>query len=89
MAAKFLHSFIDENQDLQIGCMNGMFHKFERQHMLRNTTKRLPPRPGKAFLCGSWFRKVIKTVHLPFVIFWFDLITTIAILNGCCLCDAC
>ncbi|KAG6390042.1 hypothetical protein SASPL_151520 [Salvia splendens] len=53
MAAKFLHSLIDEKQDLQIGCMNGIFHKFDRQHMLRNTTKRLPPRPGSSHISSS------------------------------------
>ncbi|XP_042033604.1 protein LONGIFOLIA 2-like [Salvia splendens] len=53
MAAQFLHSLIDEKQDLQIGCMNGIFHKFDRQHMLRNTTKRLPPRPGSSHISSS------------------------------------
>lgn len=46
MAAKLLHSLTDDNPDLQIGCMTGIFQMFDRQHMLTYSTKRLPP-PGK------------------------------------------
>ncbi|XP_047941621.1 protein LONGIFOLIA 2-like isoform X2 [Salvia hispanica] len=48
MAAKLLHSLTDENPEFQIGCMTGIFQMFERQHMLSNTTKRLPPPPGSS-----------------------------------------
>ncbi|KAL1531680.1 protein LONGIFOLIA 2-like [Salvia divinorum] len=53
MAAKLLHSLTDEYQDLQKGCMTGMFQMFDRQHMLRITTKRLPPRPGSSRISSS------------------------------------
>ncbi|KAK3225406.1 hypothetical protein Dsin_005268 [Dipteronia sinensis] len=48
MAAKLLHSLADDNPDLQkkIGCMNGIFQLFDRQHVLtgrRLNHKRLPP----------------------------------------------
>ncbi|KAK4844756.1 hypothetical protein QYF36_024079 [Acer negundo] len=48
MAAKLLHSLADDNPDLQkqIGCMNGIFQLFDRQHVLtgrRLNDKRLPP----------------------------------------------
>ncbi|KAL6584112.1 hypothetical protein OROMI_003401 [Orobanche minor] len=52
MAAKLLHSLTDENPDLQkqIGCMTGIFHLFDRQHILNggggrvigHGSKRLP-----------------------------------------------
>lgn len=48
MAAKLLHSLVDDNPDLQkqIGCMTGIFQIFDRQQVLtgrRLTHKRLPP----------------------------------------------
>ncbi|XP_068464566.1 protein LONGIFOLIA 2-like isoform X2 [Phaseolus vulgaris] len=48
MAAKFLHSLADDSLDLkkQIGCMTGIFHLFDRHHIIsspRITQKRLPP----------------------------------------------
>ncbi|KAJ0042902.1 hypothetical protein Pint_19012 [Pistacia integerrima] len=50
MSAKLLHSISDENPDLQkqIGCMNGIFQLFDRQHFLsgrriHQNQKRLPP----------------------------------------------
>ncbi|KAK7330277.1 hypothetical protein VNO77_24467 [Canavalia gladiata] len=48
MAAKFLHSLEDDNQDLQtqIGCMSGIFQLFDRHHIItagRINQKKLPP----------------------------------------------
>lgn len=49
MAAKLLHSLTDDNIDLekQIGCMNGIFQLFDRQHILtgsgRHASKKLSP----------------------------------------------
>ncbi|KAL5544638.1 hypothetical protein UlMin_008422 [Ulmus minor] len=53
MAAKLLHSLADENPDLQkqIGCMTGIFHIFDRHHIItgrRLNQKRLPPPPGSS-----------------------------------------
>ncbi|KAL5741419.1 hypothetical protein ACOSP7_028151 [Xanthoceras sorbifolium] len=55
MSTKLLNSLSDENPDLQkqIGCMNGIFHLFDRHHLLSNRRfanhnhKRLPPPPGQ------------------------------------------
>ncbi|KAL1197314.1 Protein LONGIFOLIA 1 [Cardamine amara subsp. amara] len=43
MAARLLHSFADENSDLQkkIGCMNGIFQIFDRHHVLTSRRKSL------------------------------------------------
>ncbi|CAN8292582.1 unnamed protein product [Cochlearia groenlandica] len=43
MAAKLLHRMADENSDLQkkIGCMNGIFQIFDRQHVLTSRRKSL------------------------------------------------
>ncbi|KAE8706756.1 Bromodomain transcription factor, putative isoform 1 [Hibiscus syriacus] len=54
MSAKFVCSLSDENPDLQkqIGCMNGLFHLFDRHHFFAGRRihspdpKRLPP-PGQ------------------------------------------
>lgn len=53
MSTKILYSLSDENPDLQkqIGCMNGIFHIFDRYHFLssrrlahhNSNQKRLPP----------------------------------------------
>ncbi|KAF7153344.1 hypothetical protein RHSIM_Rhsim01G0038100 [Rhododendron simsii] len=49
MAAKLLYSFTDENPDLQteIGCMNGIFQRFDRQHIVpgrRSVSEEIPQR---------------------------------------------
>ncbi|CAO2818470.1 unnamed protein product [Amaranthus hypochondriacus] len=54
MAAKLLHSLADDNPDLQkqIGCMNGIFQIFERQHLISgrrpNQRRLLPPPSGSS-----------------------------------------
>ncbi|CAH1428274.1 unnamed protein product [Lactuca virosa] len=53
MAAKLLHSLADDNPDLQkqIGCMTGVFHIFDRHHIVPG--RRFPGHSPKRFPPGS------------------------------------
>ncbi|KAL6559563.1 hypothetical protein OROGR_004680 [Orobanche gracilis] len=55
MAAKLLHSLTDENPDLQkqIGCMTGIFHLFDRQHILNGGGGRLVGHGSKRLPRGN------------------------------------
>lgn len=71
MAAKLLHSLADDNPDLQkqIGCMNGIFNIFDRQHMISgrrpNHRRLLPPPPGiQLFLFGGVFTGILAFVFI-------------------------
>ncbi|KAI3454805.1 hypothetical protein Pfo_011468 [Paulownia fortunei] len=71
MAAKLLHSLTDDNPDLQkqIGCMNGIFQLFDRQHILTggrrmvgHSPKRLPP--GNSHFHGDTLERESNNAHL-------------------------
>uniref|UniRef100_A0A5B6ZJG7 DUF4378 domain-containing protein n=2 Tax=Davidia involucrata TaxID=16924 RepID=A0A5B6ZJG7_DAVIN len=70
MAAKILHSLTEDNPDLQrqIGCMNGIFQLFDRQHILTgrrisgHNTKRLPS-GSSHFKSGTFETEFSNTYH--------------------------
>nr|XP_043636812.1 protein LONGIFOLIA 1-like [Erigeron canadensis] len=56
MAAKYLHSLADENQDLQkqLGCMTGVFHIFNRNNIVSGR-RAIGPSPKKGLHGSSLF----------------------------------
>lgn len=85
MAAKLLHSLADENPDLQkqIGCMNGIFQLFDRQHILSGRhmrPKRLPPGiPLSRFaliccLFGTEISSILRTIVFDVLITLMHLV---------------